>query len=238
MWIEAIIAWKLGRCCCSIKHGMTIFMFSCCSLISYPEYITLLRGNHESRQISRVYGFYAECEQKYGNSSAWAFCVDVFDFLPLAAVVDGRVLCVHGGLSPDVSTIDQIRNIDRRQEIPTSGAFCDFMWSDPEEVDTWAQNPRGAGWVFGAKVVKDFNHLNGLDLICRAHQLVQEGYKYAFNDQSLVTVWSAPNYCYRCGNEAAVLVLDSELNRDYRKFKEDEKSHEQMRNTTAMSYFL
>merc|ERR1711892_1576975 len=104
---------------------------------------------------------------------------------------DQQVLCVHGGLSPDIRSLDQIRLIERNQEIPHKGAFCDLVWSDPEEVDNWAVSPRGAGWLFGPKVTAEFMTNNNLKLICRAHQLVHEGYKYMFND-SLVTVWSAP----------------------------------------------
>lgn len=130
------------------------------------------------------------------------------------AVIDGSVLCVHGGLSPDVRTLDQIRMIDRVCEIPHEGPFCDLMWSDPEDIDSWAVSPRGAGelagtvsgssccsaavrawlhmpsargapqfvrlmvqlaagWLFGGKVATEFNTVNGLELICRAHQLVQ-----------------------------------------------------------------
>jgi serine/threonine-protein phosphatase PP1-1 len=118
----------------------------------FPDRVTLVRGNHESRQITQVYGFYEECQTKYGNASVWKACCQVFDFLALAAIVDGKVLCVHGGLSPEIRTLDQIRVVARAQEIPHEGAFCDLVWSDPEEVDTWAVSPRGAGWLFGDKV--------------------------------------------------------------------------------------
>ena len=142
---------------------------------TYPDKITLLRGNHESRQITQVYGFYEECLRKYGNPNAWKLCTDVFDYLNLAAVIDGKILCVHGGLSPDLRTLDQIRTLDRAQEIPQEGPYSDLVWSDPEDIEAWGQSPRGAGYLFGYKVVDEFNHINGLDLICRAHQLVQEG---------------------------------------------------------------
>lgn len=173
----------------------------------HPSRITLLRGNHESRQITQVYGFYDECQRKYGNANVWKSCCQVFDYLNLAAIIDGRVLCVHGGLSPDVRTLDQIRIIARAQEVPHEGAFCDLMWSDPDDIDTWRVSPRGAGWLFGGAVTKEFNHVNGLSLIARAHQLVQEGYKL-MHDNNIVTVWSAPNYCYRCGNVASIFAVD------------------------------
>ena len=111
----------------------------------YPDRVTLVRGNHESRQITQVYGFYEECFQKYGSASVWKACCQVFDFMTLGAIIDGKVLCVHGGLSPEIRTLDQVRVVARAQEIPHEGAFCDLVWSDPDDVETWAVSPRGAG---------------------------------------------------------------------------------------------
>lgn len=146
--------------CLKAKYVLTSPASSSASLTRsrYPDRVTLVRGNHESRQITQVYGFYEECQQKYGNSSVWKACCQVFDFLTLAAIIDGKVLCVHGGLSPEIRTLDQIRVVARAQEIPHEGAFCDLVWSDPEEVDTWAISPRGAGWLFGDKVATEVSH--------------------------------------------------------------------------------
>jgi len=218
-------------------YSLETFTFLLVLKAKYPNKITLLRGNHESRQITQVYGFYDECQQKYGNSNAWKYCTQVFDYLTIAAIIDGRVLCVHGGLSPDIRTLDQIRTIQRNQEIPHEGAFCDLMWSDPEDIETWQVSPRGAGWIFGSKATAEFNRINKLELVCRAHQLVQEGYKYMF-DQQLVTVWSAPNYCYRCGNVASILALDENLKREFLIFNAVPENDRNVPPRTSMSYFL
>jgi diadenosine tetraphosphatase ApaH/serine/threonine PP2A family protein phosphatase len=275
-------------------YSLESFLLLLCLKVRYPDRMTLIRGNHESRQITTVYGFYDECLRKYGSANVWRYCCEVFDYLALGAIVlgasntlqpspeamaqsqslgstqglteadieievlnadggyinsftrtpshkaspsssatesspaqprtgapgsaasgwstgtpgntSGAVLCVHGGLSPLIDTVDKIRILDRKQEVPHEGAMCDLLWSDPDEIDGWGLSPRGAGFLFGADIVKVFNHANDLSLIARAHQLVMEGFKEMF-DSTIVTVWSAPNYCYRCGNVAAILEL-------------------------------
>ena len=127
-----------------------------CLKVRYPDRITLLRGNHESRQISQVYGFYDDCLRKYGSINVWRNCMEVFDCLSLAALVDNRFFCVHGGLSPSIQTLDQIRSIDRFVELPHEGGMCDLLWSDPEENMTgWGSNSRGCGFIFGEDSVKE-----------------------------------------------------------------------------------
>lgn len=215
--------------------------------VRHPAHMTLIRGNHESRQITQVYGFYDECLKKYGNANPWKYCTEVFDYLTLSAIVDNSIFCVHGGLSPDIKLLDQIRMINRIQEIPHEGAFGDLVWSDPEDIETWAVSPRGAGWLFGERPTQHFNRLNGLSLIARAHQLVQEGYKYMFTESKrcqedntgmLVTVWSAPNYCYRCGNVASILDIDENGQREFRIFKEVAASSASVHPRQLVPYFL
>jgi serine/threonine-protein phosphatase 4 catalytic subunit len=185
--------------------SVEVLLLLVCLKIRYPDKVTLIRGNHESRQVTQVYGFYDECVRKFGNSNVWRLCTEMFDYFPLGAwIPEVGVLCIHGGLSPNFDTLDEIRRIDRKREVPHEGPMSDIMWSDPDEIKGWGVSPRGAGYLFGGDVVESFNHVSMLDVSARAHQLVMEGYKYMF-EGDLVTVWSAPNYCYRCGNVAAVM---------------------------------
>lgn len=157
--------------------------------IRYPQRITILRGNHESRQITQVYGFYDECLRKYGNANVWKFFTDLFDYLPLTALIDNQIFCLHGGLSPSIDTLDNIRALDRIQEVPHEGPMCDLLWSDPDDRCGWGISPRGAGYTFGQDISEAFNHNNGLTLVARAHQLVMEGYNWS-QDRNVVTIFS------------------------------------------------
>jgi diadenosine tetraphosphatase ApaH/serine/threonine PP2A family protein phosphatase len=152
----------------------------------------------------------------YGHSGLWTMCNDVFDLLPMAALVDHDVFCVHGGLSKQVPEIDYISLLKRQQELPCDGALADLAWSDPEQVDDWRENTRGAGYLFGDRQATLFCRFNRLNFICRSHQLAMKGYETHFPKETgafnfrLITVWSAPNYSYRSGNQASVLVLEKQ----------------------------
>jgi diadenosine tetraphosphatase ApaH/serine/threonine PP2A family protein phosphatase len=175
--------------------------------VRYRDRITILRGNHESRQITQVYGFYDECLRKYGNANVWNHFTDLFDYLPMTALVAGKIFCLHGGLSPSIDVLDGVRALERFQEVPHEGPMCDLVWSDPDERLGWGISPRGAGFTFGKDITEQFNHRNNLDLVARAHQLVMEGYQWGHGN-AVVTIFSAPNYCYRCGNQASIMEVD------------------------------
>ncbi|OMJ83101.1 hypothetical protein SteCoe_16020 [Stentor coeruleus] len=188
-----------------------------CLKVRYPSRIFLIRGNHECVNISLTYGLYDETLRKYKNLQLWHLLTDVFNYLPLAALIDNQMFCTHGGLSPDITKVDDIEKLDRRQEIPATGCLTDLVWSDPDDREGWSISPRGTGFTFGMDISIQFNHINNLTLIARAHQLVAEGYNWCHN-HNVITVFSAPNYCYRCGNLAAVMMIDENLKYTFMQF--------------------
>lgn len=162
--------------------------------VKYPENFFLLRGNHESSLINKMYGFYDECKRRY-TVKLWKDFGDCFQCLPVSALIESKVLCMHGGLSPDLTRLDQIHQIQRPCEVPEKGLLCDLVWSDPDkDVQNWDDNVRGVSYTFGVDVLTMFLRKHNLDLVCRAHQVVEDGYEF-FGNRTLVTVFSAPNYC-------------------------------------------
>ena len=178
--------------------------------IKYDENFFLLRGNHECASINRIYGFYDECKKRY-NLKIWKSFIDVFNCLPIAASIDDKILLMHGGLSPELKNVEQLKKIMRPTDVPEEGLLCDLLWSDPDmNCDGWGPNDRGVSVVFNQNVLKKFLEKNDLDLICRAHQVVEEGYEF-FGDRELVTVFSAPNYCGEFDNAGGMMVIDENL---------------------------
>ncbi|KAG5834388.1 hypothetical protein ANANG_G00260990 [Anguilla anguilla] len=216
--------------------------------VRYPERITILRGNHESRQITQVYGFYDECLRKYGNANVWKYFTDLFDYLPLTALVDGQIFCLHGGLSPSIDTLDHIRALDRLQEVPHEGPMCDLLWSDPDDRGGWGISPRG--WIHLRT-----GHLRNLQPRQRPHSRVPRpparhggepgpfllypavGYNWC-HDRNVVTIFSAPNYCYRCGNQAAIMELDDTLKYSFLQFDPAPRRGEPHVTRRTPDYFL
>ncbi|CAI8505501.1 unnamed protein product [Hanseniaspora opuntiae] len=254
----------------SLETIMLLFVLK----LRYPNRIHLLRGNHESRQITQSYGFFMEVLTKYEeyqdkikdrltkrldrflsnksdlNSqmkelnlsgdddsgdkhdlgrSVYQNIASVFDYLSLCALVDDEIFCVHGGLSPNIQYIDQINLIDRFKEIPHDGPMADLVWSDPDTslgtAPSLFGNGTGSRWAetknTNKKSTRAFMHgQNKIKKIFRAHQLCQEGVLDLF-DGLLTTVWSAPNYCYRCGNKAVIVEINGVDKYFYNVFEAD-----------------
>ncbi|KAM7485454.1 hypothetical protein LguiA_001463 [Lonicera macranthoides] len=190
--------------------------------IKYPENFFLLRGNHECASVNRIYGFYDECKRRF-NVRLWKIFTDCFNCLPVAALIDEKILCMHGGLSPDLNSLDQIRNLHRPTDVPESGLLCDLLWSDPsKDVRGWGMNDRGVSYTFGPDKVTEFLQNQDLDLVCRAHQVVEDGYEF-FADRQLVTIFSAPNYCGEFDNAGAMMSVDETLMCSFQILKPAEK---------------
>ena len=178
--------------------------------IKFPENFFLTRGNHECASINRIYGFYDECKKRY-SIKLWKIFTDCFNCLPVAALLDDKILCMHGGLSTELEKVEQIKLLVRPSDVPEQGLLCDLLWSDPEEnPDGFGPNDRGVSVTFNSVVIDNFLKANDLDLICRAHQVVEDGYEF-FGNRKLVTVFSAPNYCGEFDNSGAMMTVDENL---------------------------
>lgn len=198
--------------------GLESFLYLLSFKVQFPDRLLLLRSNHESREITQTYGFYDECCKKFGSLNVWRDCTDVFECLPLAAQIDEKGFAVHGGLSPDISAIIDIQKIDRKRDVPNTGALCNLLWSDPSDTDGWGINPRGCGFLFGEEEFNLFMEFNNLGKMYRGHQMLMEGYTTHFNEK-LITVWSAPNYCGKCGNDGAFVRLNQRMEDEFITFK-------------------
>ena len=194
------------------KRSLECILLLLCLKIKYPSRIFLLRGNHESANINRMYGFYDECKRKVSLRIYKKFC-NLFNILPITALVGEKILCMHGGLAYDLKNLDQLKTIKRPTEIPEAGLLCDLVWSDPDEslyFDFCTNKERGISVCFSKKKVEEFTKENDLDLICRAHQVVEEGFQF-FANMKLITVFTAPNYMEEFDNNGGILEVNEDM---------------------------
>ncbi|KAI5179731.1 serine/threonine-protein phosphatase 4 catalytic subunit [Nematocida sp. AWRm80] len=202
--------------------------------ITNPDKIWLLRGNHEDKGVSYAYGFYEECMRIQKNDIAWLEICNVFEYLPLGAIIDKEIFAVHGGIGPNAQNIKQLQKINRINYIRTDPTISELLWSDPSETaEEYEKSSRGLGCHFGEKQTKEFLESNGLKRLIRSHQLVNEGYKEHFNGLA-ITIWSAPNYCYRCQNKAAVArIYNSQI-----EYIEIQQAPEQKKEIYSPTFFF
>ncbi|RPA73830.1 phospho protein phosphatase PPZ [Ascobolus immersus RN42] len=192
------------------KQSLETILLLLCYKLKFPENFFLLRGNHECANVTRVYGFYDECKRRT-SLKIWKTFIDTFNTLPLAAIVASKIFCVHGGLSPSLHHMTDILSIPRPTDVPDYGLLNDLLWSDPADMQSdWEENERGVSYCFGRNVIRSFLEKHDFDLVARAHMVVEDGYEF-FNDRTLVTVFSAPNYCGEFDNWGAVMSVNKEL---------------------------
>jgi serine/threonine-protein phosphatase 5 len=191
----------------SVEVILTFLLFKLCD----PECIYLTRGNHETKNMNRIYGFEGEVKHKYDDKIFQLF-LEVFEWLPLAAVVGNRVFVTHGGLpSVDLTvTLDDVRKVKRGMEPPEKGLMSDLLWSDPQPFPGKSPSKRGVGFSFGPDITANFCQRNNLDLVVRSHEVKEEGYLVEHNGKC-ITVFSAPNYCDTMGNKGAFIHFDKTL---------------------------
>ncbi|XP_035495730.1 protein phosphatase 3, catalytic subunit, gamma isozyme, a isoform X2 [Scophthalmus maximus] len=191
--------------------------------INHPTTLFLLRGNHECRHLTEYFTFKQECKIKY-SERVYDACMEAFDCLPLAALLNQQFLCVHGGLSPEINCLDDIRKLDRFKEPPAFGPMCDLIWADPGEdygsektTEHFNHNSvRGCSYFFSYSAVCDFLVNNNLLSVIRAHEAQDAGYRMYRKSQttgfpSLITIFSAPNYLDVYNNKAAVLKYENNV---------------------------
>jgi len=199
------------------SFSLEVIMLLLSYVLLYPDSFFLNRGNHETIDMNKVYGFEGECTSKFTSNLFKGF-IELFNSLPLAYTIENKIFIVHGGLSEDGVTLDDIRKIDRFRQPGQGGLMSDLLWTDPQPAKGRGPSKRGVGFQFGPDVTEDFLKRNNLDLLIRSHEVKQNGYEIEHNGKC-VTVFSAPNYCDQMGNLGAFINFDKSLVPKYNTFK-------------------
>jgi len=187
----------------SVECIFTLFGFK----LLYPNSFFMSRGNHESENMNKMYGFEGEVKAKYSANMCDLF-TEVYNWLPLCHLLNGKVLVMHGGLfSKDDITLADIKATERNRQPPEEGIMCELLWSDPQPMYGRSPSKRGVGCQFGPDVTRRFLENNSLEYIIRSHEVKDNGYEVT-HDGKCITVFSAPNYCDTMGNKGAFITLD------------------------------
>ncbi|KAM0678356.1 putative serine/threonine protein phosphatase [Binucleata daphniae] len=205
------------------RQSIEVYLILLVYKIIYPQKIFLVRGNHETKSIARS-SFRDECKARYKSDKIYEIISATFCYLLIGCLIDGRIMCVHGGISPDCTTIIEMQMIDRFNK-KVDKRFVDIMWSDPGNVDEFTPNTRGAGYLFGEEQAKRFCMINNINYIVRAHQICFKGFLFHNKSKNVISVWSAPNYMYSYGNKASVLNLNGQMEITEKNFDTFEDVH-------------
>jgi serine/threonine-protein phosphatase 5 len=189
----------------SVEVILTLLMMK----MSCPDSIYLTRGNHETKNMNKIYGFEGEVKAKY-DEKIFSLFLEVFSYLPLAATIENTVFVTHGGIPPIPVTLEEIRNVKRGCEPPESGLMSDLLWSDPQPFPGKSPSKRGVGFSFGPDITEAFLEKNNLQLLVRSHEVKEEGYLVEHGGKT-ITIFSAPNYCDTMGNKGAFIHFDASL---------------------------
>ncbi|TYJ18230.1 hypothetical protein E1A91_A09G108900v1 [Gossypium mustelinum] len=200
------------------QHSLETITLLLALKVEYPHNVHLIRGNHEAADINALFGFRIECIERMGERDgiwAWHRINRLFNWLPLAALIEKKIICMHGGIGRSINHVEQIENLQRPITMEAGSiVLMDLLWSDPTENDSvegLRPNARGPGLVtFGPDRVMEFCNNNDLQLIVRAHECVMDGFE-RFAQGHLITLFSATNYCGTANNAGAILVLGRDL---------------------------
>ena len=192
--------------------SVEVLMLICVFKIMYKDSFYMLRGNHESMGITDMYGFRSEVLRKYGSESLYQSFESLFNSMPIAAVVNNEVFCVHGGITGHAMAIEEIMRLDRFIDIPNSGAMCELLWNDPidENCEFIESSDRNIGSMFGAAATEEFFRINGIRMVIRAHQTKKFGFEYC-QGKRVLTVFSASNYEKNIKNYGGIVTVDENM---------------------------
>ncbi|VDM68717.1 unnamed protein product [Strongylus vulgaris] len=226
------------------RNSLEVLVLLLALQIRFPWQVFLLRGNHEIKSVNKAYGFYGDLRVRYPEGNDSDLILDavakVYSQLPLAALLCGKILCLHGGLSPKLQSIDDIRKIKReilemcsatdvhltgcRGLLEPSGLVEDLLWSDPSPTCTGfkANTERGCSFVFGSDVVADRCQKMGILMIVRGHQAIDEGFEIS-QDRKVITLFSAPGYQDHYTNKGAVMVVSADRTVTFKQFTRQKK---------------